>query len=615
MTQLPDPASRVSWFVVAPDTDAGHPMARRLEQLTGDPLQTITHASGRPWLVGRWQPGEAVTAEPGPARLAVLGEHRLTADDLHRLARGASDADQLCESLRDQPGSFHVIASAPGGVAVQGSLSGYRRVYHRPAAGRTLASDRADVLAALSGADIDDEALALRLLTPFAPWPLFWQPVWRGVCGVRPDERLLLDQAGTARTRQRWRPPEPSLDLGTAAARLRQALLDAVAVRGGIDEVIAGDLSGMDSTSLCAAAVRQGRHVIGLTCVSPDPLDDDLPWAETAARELGKVTHEVIAGDANPLPYTDLHEPADSFDEPTSAVMYRAGFLAASRRAADRGARVRLTGFGGDELLTADPALQVGLLRTNPRLAVRHLRLLRSAYRWGRGATLRAVLDRRAYGDWFGSLADGLAGGDPGAGGPMLGWGPPAGLASWISADARATVRRMLRDHAASVLPLRDDRGLHGQLAGLHAGAAAARHLAQASRRTGVTAALPYLDDQVIEACLSVRTADIASPRQYKPLIVRAMRDILPDPLRNRSTKADTSIAALRGAERHRGTLLDLAERSRLAERGLIDGPALRAALETPGDHTFYDLDQTLAAETWLRVHENPSTGNGELSR
>ncbi|MGC5287084.1 asparagine synthase-related protein [Micromonospora sp. DT231] len=614
MAQVPDLASRVSWFVMVPDTDAARSAVRLLERLGGVP-QTITHASGRPWLVGRWEAGEAVTAELGPNRLAVLGEHRLSTEDLLRLAGGATDSEDLCASLRDQPGSFHVLASTPGGVAVHGSLSGYRRVYYHCAGGLALASDRADVLAALTGADLDDEALALRLLTPFSPWPLMWQPVWRGILAVRPDERLVLDRTAAPRTRQRWQPPEPSLDLETAAARLRQALAAAVTVRGGLHDVVASDLSGMDSTSLCALAAGQGRHVIGLTCVSPDPLDDDLPWAQLAAREIGKVTHEVIADDAYPLPYTDLHEPADRFDEPTAAVIYRAGFLAASRRAADHGALVRLTGFGGDELLTADPALQLTLLRTQPRLALRHLRTLRSAYRWGRGATLRAVLDRRSYGRWFGSLVHTLAAEGTGFNGPLLSWGPPVRLASWTTPDAHATVRRILRDHAAAATPLQDDRGLHGRLAGLYAGASAGRHLAQASRRVGVTTALPYFDDQVVEAGLSVRTADVASPRQYKPLIVRAMRDVLPESLRQRSTKADTSISALRGAERHRSALLDLAQRSRLAERGLIDGPALRAALEHPDDRTFYDLDQTLAAETWLRAHEETTPGNGEHSR
>ncbi|WP_231956863.1 MULTISPECIES: asparagine synthase-related protein [unclassified Actinoplanes] len=593
-----------------PDNDAGHRMAGPLLRTptgvpgprprtpTGVPGM-VAHASGRPWLVGRWQPGEAVTAAIGPNRLAALGEHRLTADDLRRLARGARTAEQLCESLRGQPGSFHVIAAGPDGLAVQGSLSGFRRVYHHG----PLAGDRADVLAAVIGAGVDDEALAVRLLSPFAPWPLFWNPVFHRIAAVRPDERLVVAPDGTPRLRRRWQPPAPTVDPGEAATWLRDALAAAVAVRGAPGDVLASDLSGMDSTSLCALAVRDGRHVIGLTCVSPDPLDDDLPWAETAARELGKVTHEVIAGDASPLPYTDLHRPADGFDEPTAAVMYRAGFLGASRRAAGHGARVRLTGFGGDELLTADPALQLSLLRTDPRAAIRNLRLLRSAYRWGRTATLRAAFDRRPYGTWLASLT---GDGDAGAG-PMLGWGPPAALAPWVSPDARATVRRILREQAASATPLLDDRGLHGRLAGLHAGAAAARHLAQASRRTGVTVALPYLDDAVVEAALSVRLAGVASPRQYKPLLALAMRDVLPEPVRHRSTKADTSIAALRGADEHRGTLLDLADRSQLADRGLIDAAALRAALTAPGDRTFYDLDQTLAAEAWLRV-----PGNGD---
>ncbi|MFI5836554.1 asparagine synthase-related protein [Micromonospora sp. NPDC051300] len=602
MAQVPDAASQASWFVMMPDVDAGHRVVHRLRQLTGV-VQTMPHASGRPWIAGRWQPGEAVTAELGHRRLAALGDHRLRAADL-RL--DAPDAVRLCESLRDEPGSFHTLATTPDGTAVRGGLAGFRRVYwHTAPEGPLLVSDRADVLAALTGSDVDDEALALRLLTPFAPWPLSWRPVWRGVHGVPPHELLAVDRAGRPRTRRWWQPPEASLDLDAAAGRLHEALSAAVALRGRPGDVIAGDLSGTDSTSLCALAVRQGRRVIGLTCVSPDPLDDDLPWAELAAREFGTLTHEVIEGDANPLPYTDLHQPADSFDEPTSAVMYRAGFLAASRRAAAHGAAVRLTGFGGDELFSADPALQVTLLRTHPRLAVRHLTLLASAHRWGRGATLRAVLDRRSYRGWLTSVADELTTPASGFGGPLLSWGPPARLAAWTAPDAVATVRRILRDHAASADPLDEDRGWHGRLAGLHAGAAAGRHLAQASRRVGVTAALPYFDDRVVNASLRVRLADVTSPRQYKPLLVRAVRDVLPDPLASRSTKADTSIAALQGATRHHAALRDLAERSRLAERGLIDAGALRAALEAPDDHTYYDLDQTLACETWLRVQES----------
>ncbi|AVT33991.1 asparagine synthase [Plantactinospora sp. BC1] len=603
MVAVPDLASGLSWFVVVPDTDAGRALVEPLRHRVPT-LRTLTHASGRPWLLGRWTDDEVAVAEFGDRRLVALGEHRLSAGDLERRAAGTRDAAQMCAALQGLPGSFHALATTPAGTAVQGSLSGYRRVYFVAAGERSAAGDRADVLAGLTGARVDEEALALRMLAPYAPWPIFWQPVWRGVQAVPPDRRLLLDRATAPRTVTRWRAPEPVLDLATAADRLRRALSDAVAVRAGGHGVIASDLSGMDSTSLCALAARGGSRVVGLTCVSPDPLDDDLPWARRAAAELGSVTHEVVAGEANPLPYEGILRAEDRFDEPTAAVLYRASFLAVSRRALAHGARTRLTGFGGDELLSADPVLQLTLLRTHPWQALRQLRLLGAAYRWRRRDTLRAVLDRRPYGRWMASLDRDLDAARLSRPRPLLDWGAPVATAPWLTPEARAALGEALRERAAEAAPLADDRGLHGRLTGVYAGAANARHLAQSTRRVGVRAALPYLDDQVVEACLAVHPAHVTAPRDYKPLIRAAMQGVLPPALLARDTKADTSIAAARGADRHRDDLLALADDSRLAGHGLVDAAALRAAVRSPDDRTWYDLDQTLACETWLRTVE-----------
>ncbi|MEU8258099.1 asparagine synthase-related protein [Micromonospora inaquosa] len=603
MADVPEAASGLSWFVALPDTDAGDVVLSSLRQRAIG-LQMITHGSGRPWLVGRWADDEAAVATFGDRRLVVIGEHRLRTSDLLRLGAHARDPADLCAAVRDQPGSFHVLAATRAGSAAQGSLSGFRRVYFTTAGDAVLVSDRADVLAALTGSDVDEESLALRLLAPYAPWPLFWQPVWRGVHAVRPDERLILTAGAAPRATARWHPPEPVSDLATAAARLRDALSDAVAVRVHDRDVIASDLSGVDSTALCSLAVRTGTRVVGLTCVSPDPLDDDLPWARRASVDLGGVIHEVVDGNANPLPYDGVGEPTDRFDEPSAAVMYRAGFLAVSRRAAAHGARVRLTGFGGDELLTTDPVLQVTLLRTHPGTALRQLWLMRAAYRWGRRETLRALLDRRSYATWMASLADGVGASGSALSGPLLAWGAPVWTAPWVVPDGRRLLQQVLRERATEAVPLVNDRGLHGRLAGVYAGAAAARHLAQTTRRIGVSVALPYLDDQVVDACLAAPVVDVSSPRDYKPLARAAMRGVVPTALLERTTKADTSIAADRGARRHRADLLALSEDSRLAERGLIDAAALRAAIEHPHDRTWYDLDQTLACETWLRSLE-----------
>jgi asparagine synthase (glutamine-hydrolysing) len=607
MASLPriDPA--LSWFVMVPDTDAGaalvDPPAPRLPG-----LRVITHASGRPWLVGRWTDGEVAVGEQGDRRLAVLGEHRLTGPDLWRLAAGTADPGQWCAAVAASPGSFHVAVSADGATHLHGTLSGYRRVYFGRAGAVTLAADRADVVAALLDAPVDADRLTLRLLAPYAPWPLFWQPVWRGVEALRPDQRLVLGPDAAPRTVTRWHPPEPTLGLAEAADGLRRALADAVGVRTAAGGVVSTDLSGTDSTALCALAATGRADVVALTSVSVDPLDDDLPWATRAVQALGTVRHEVVPAEENPLPYTGALDGADRFDEPTAAVMYRASFLALSDRAAAHGARVRLTGFGGDELLTADPGLQLTLLRTHPRTAWRQLRVMRAAYRWPRGTVLRAVLDRRGYADWMTTLARGLTAGWPATDRPPLGWELPIGVAPWTTPDGVAALRRLLAATAAHATPIAADAGTHNRLAAIHAGAANTRHMAQLTAGNGVPMAAPYLDDAVVTACLAVRLADVTDPGRYKPLLRAAMRDVLPAPLLERSGKADTSIAAERGALAYRDRLLDLAEDSRLAERGLVDPARLRAALRSPGERTWYELDQTLACETWLRTLDTVPT-------
>ncbi|BEL08282.1 hypothetical protein Q0Z83_064730 [Actinoplanes sichuanensis] len=600
----------LSWFVVLPDSDPADARAEAVRQRVPG-LDRVTHASGRTWLLGRWAPAETVVARFGDRSLAVLGEHRLTTRDLSGLGSTARDAAALCDSVRGEPGSFHVLAATADGIAAHGTLSGYRRLFFGQAGSVPVAGDRADVVAELTGADVDEERLAVRMLLPVAPWPLFWQPVWRGVEAVRPDERLLLTVGGAPRTARRWQPPPMDRSLAGAGALLRDALTAAVHTRTAAGGVVASDLSGLDSTALCCLAARSEAAVVALTCVTDDPLDNDLPWAVRTAEALGTVVHDVIPPEEFPSPYGGLDAAADRFDEPTTAVIYRGTFLALSRRALGHGARLRFSGFGGDELLIADPALQLTMLRTHPRTAIRHLRHLRRALRWTRREVLAAATDRRAYRAWMSSLAAGLGTSAPTVHRPVLGWGPPAHVAPWVSGDAVAVLRRILREQGEHVSGLAGDGGEHGRLAALYLGAAMNRHLAQMTRGAGLPLAVPFFDDHVVEACLAARLPDVTGPRHYKPLLGEAMRGIVPAASLARRDKAETTIVANRSAVDHREQLLTLADDSRLAQRGLIDPATVRTILRSPTERTWFDFDQTIACETWLRGVETTAPMRG----
>lgn len=127
--------------------------------------------------------------EAGRVRLVVLGLFPGTTSALSdRLARvrGVEDLDGLAAEL---PGSCHLVLSVDGRVRVQGAVSGLRRVFHARHGRGTVASDRADVLAALTGAPPDEDWLALGMLR-FLPHPLADRRTpWRGVHGCPPTPR------------------------------------------------------------------------------------------------------------------------------------------------------------------------------------------------------------------------------------------------------------------------------------------------------------------------------------------------------------------------------------------------------------------------------------------
>jgi asparagine synthase (glutamine-hydrolysing) len=132
------------------------------------------------------------------------------------------------------------------------------------------------------------------------------------------------------------------------------------------------------------------------------------------------------------------------------------------------------------------------------------------------------------------------------------------------------------------------------------------RQLGQMATRMGVTLAAPYYDDRVIEAGLAVRPQERITPWRYKPLILEAMRGIVPDESLTRQTKANGTGDEEPGLRRHRAELLSLWEDSRLGRLGLIDADALHETCTRPlPPHLQLGvLHETVACEVWLRSLE-----------
>ncbi|MEV4476595.1 asparagine synthase-related protein [Nonomuraea sp. NPDC049504] len=585
-------------FAVVPDSAAGQALA---EAQRGG-ATVLRYASGRPCLLAA-STGELVWAEAGQARLAVIGTCPVTAGHLRHMAARLSclaDADAVAEAL---PGSYHLVAVVGGQVRVQGTASGTRRVYHARAGGAVVVSGQAVVPAALTRAAVDARALAVRLLM-IVP-PALAEPLWEGVSMVPPGEAVHLD-AGGVRLRAWWRAPEPEVPLREGAAAVRAALEEAVAARIGEGAVVASDLSGgLDSTpvSFLAAAAAGERSAKLITYVQAidDPEHDDPVWAARARAHLPG-EHQVAGPGDVPMWFAGAAEAVAGLDEPTRWLRALARELATSALLAGRGAGVRLTGHGGDEVTLPPGCYLHDLARRHPAALWPHLREQRSKTRWPLSACARALADRRPYPAWLADQAKTLRA-PLSSFRPDFGWEPPLRMPDWTTEAATDAVRQRLVACAAE--PYSPLRAQHQSLSAVRSIAASVDGLRTLTGRVGAAVHAPYLDDHVVTACLAVRLDQRTVPGVYKPLTRAAMGPVMPAACLERTTKGEFSADIYQGLRRHRDQLLALLDGSLLVERGLADPVALRrACVHTPaeGGPGVLSLDVFIAAENWLRT-------------
>ncbi|WP_126635051.1 asparagine synthase-related protein [Embleya hyalina] len=600
--------------MVLPDTDAGARVAERLRDEAPAELRDFPHASGRPWLLGRWSHERLTVARVGERVVALSGEHDVTEEWLTARLSRTRDMHGVDALVAALAGSTHVLASFGGTVRVQGTATGLRRVFHARVDGVPVASDRADVPAALSGASVDPGRLAARMLFMSAPWPMGWDSVWDTVRAVRPGDHLTFDRNGTARESRWWSPPPPELSLAEAAKALREALTEAVAVRTAPGETVAAHLSGLDSSALVSAAAQRGADVVALTAAQPDVLDDDVAWARRTVAELARagrpVRHEVLAAAEVPLVYDGILTARDGFDEPFLMQHNREPYRHILHRGQRHDPRLHFAGFGGDETCATAYQWLPLLLRRHPSLGFRHLRAVTAKYRWSWPGVARSILDRSSYPQWLRHAANSLPNHRIDLRQPEFGWGTLPVLPGWVSDDAVDAVRGELR-RAAEANPIIDtDRGVHIMLSSIHAGAQITRGFQHIAAAEGVPVSAPFFDDRVLNAVASVRLAERYDPTRYKPLLVEAMRGIVPDATLGRTTKASTPANAVLGSREHRDQLVGLARDSALVRLGIADPAGLRHACHGPIEVEEFSrrLEPTIACEIWLRDHDRAHT-------
>lgn len=385
-------------FVVLPDapgirvTDAPGPFSSP---------NVIEHPSGRPWLMGEWDPDEILEVTASPVRVVVIGFCPVTT---HRLAghcrriRTLSEAGALMTQL---PGSFHLVAAAGSATHVYGSSSGLRQVFHTRSGHLSIASDRADVLAAMTSAGVDEKVLAARLVCGgLLPPPLSDRSVWAGVSTVPHDHRLVLEPHGAGEERW-WHPPEPDVPLLEGAAHVRDALVTAMDGRRAGGGSLGADLSGgMDSTSLCFLAARHTPDLLTFRWGEAEAGNDDAHYAAESARSLPEARH-VVAGQHELPPVFAHPDAAADTERPYLFSRTLARVRHSARLLAEHDVRLHIAGHGGDELFGRAPGYLYRLARRHPAIALRHLRGYRALHRWPWGGVVHQLRRRGGVRDWW----------------------------------------------------------------------------------------------------------------------------------------------------------------------------------------------------------------------
>ncbi|MBT2409923.1 asparagine synthase [Streptomyces sp. ISL-12] len=594
-------------FLVLPDHRLGA-VAAGVPSRHREPDGILTHASGRPWVVGSWADDEILTASVGTRRVALLGCFAATPGDLARVVGHCATLDRLGDALRAIPGSYHTLASFDGETRAQGSLSGVREIFHTTVDGLTLAADRPDPLAALSGGEVDETTVVCHLLAQ-PPWPLTGRTAWRSVSCLRPGHWLRVRRDGSHHTVRWWSPPPADQPIGRSARQVLTALRGAVSARTR-SGVVGCDLSGgLDSTSLAllTAADEGCRRLVTVRKDAVDPANDDAWWARQAAGYLPDAESLVLPWSQVPHSFAGRPVPEDDLEAPYAWWRTTAAMTYVAERLAAREVSVHLTGHGGDELFHPAPSFFHALARRAPLRSLTELRVARSMYRWPLGALVRNLLRDPSYGQWLHAASRSLTTPIRGPREPLTGWGHHPRLPFWVTAPAADVCRRLLRDAAErGAEPHSPDPAQHEVVQAVRRCGTSVRLTDRLTSRSGVSYHAPYLDDQVLEAALTLRLTDRTRPGLTKPLLTAALRGTVPDPVLERTTKGEFSADVYAGVRRHRRELLELGEDMRLARLGLVDPVAVRSVLLAPHPtpRSFIPMVSTLACESWLRSVE-----------
>ena len=271
------------------------------------------------------------------------------------------------------------------------------------------------------------------------------------------------------------------------------------------------------------------------------------------------VDHQVFSNEGLPGFFGGLNGLGIPLDEPTAAAATLPRLKYMLNRDRQSGITLHLNGIGGDHLLRGVKTWNHTIGRSKPLTAWKRARAEDIPDGIGKRETLRELLDRRSYTQWYSEAVDQAFSDTPHAEFPRTSdWSVPMAVPPWLTVEANRDLEQTLRKIAPHVEPMDESLAGHFDLQTIRHATALTRGMEQAGQALGVSYEAPLLDDHVVEAALATRYEERDSPVEWKPLMKEAMKGLLSDDYLRRTTKIGGGPQTVRGYADHYDELVDL---------------------------------------------------------
>jgi asparagine synthase (glutamine-hydrolysing) len=507
-------------------------------------------------------------------------------------------------TLLHLPGSFVTLILQRDRFAAFSDLVGQFPCYYRQVADSITIGSRASIM----GEALDTTTLAARVACAGIDELTTGRSVFSGVNRLEAGQSLVRDSQLRISTYETLA-PQPARTFDETAEALSGALNNAVAARATRARVTSDFSGGLDSSSIAHMAA-QHRVVPGFTHYNPDVPTGDITQARRLAALNSNIILHELPDKPETLPYQHLAD-APQLTEPKPSIIAWKGdqqFFTAVRQI---GADIHLTGEGGDAVLGAPAGYLADLVQVRRLTQLRRdafdlarlrhhspLAVLMQAVRFSRTdiseafQTLAQDLEQPIYRSF--EWADTLA------------WWPRSELmATWLTPQARNNLRDLALSRAAEA-SVPEGLGIGDYLALRSVRSAGTIHaqFRESGQRYGVNPQAPFLDNEVVRACMALPSYRRADPRSFKALLRQSLADIVPKEVLARQTKGSYWGTVYAGMHRALPEITALLNESRLADLGIIEPAAVLALLQKMDALEylpFTHFNQVIAVELWLR--------------